>query len=507
MKNSLFARILILVLCLSLVLCACGKDDPSQESDPTETPTVVDPTTGSDSTTPSIPENPEVPDDPEPPLPPQSNNEALSSVLESIFGDNIDMEGLQNAIQCGKVSITVGDMMSNVLYVDLINLKLVDQLTMDIEGTNLNAQIYLNEQDLVIALPEILPDAYGINLDTLEQDLPNSAIWSMMGITYEGFMAQLSASMDEALGSMSSLDGLFTDYSKCLESLTTALTETLKNVEQTTTTGQANIYGQYVDAEIVTYKVDSAAMQQIANTMLSWCESNANDLANLMGDEEITAQAIIDAIKDAKAEANSFLSAADLEASLVMNFNPETGYLMSIDGSFAGTVKGEDGGLYLNLTLGEDFTQSKLYTFKLHDQQEDGFSITFGYDTVETTTTYTLTVSSLTAGNPTNVMVATLSYDTASYKYNVTLTAEGMDYAINGIFKVTDNYFEFSVDTVTANGEEMEINLRLVAETISSSEIPNAPSYTNVLQMSETELMVLLMQLQGGMDNSLGVSY
>lgn len=504
MKRSLLAKILILVLCLSLVLCGCGKDDTTLNDDPTEAPTssqTGDPTKPTEN---PDPEKPEDPKDPETPGTPDQGGSSLGDILENIFGGDIGGDDLQNAIEAGKVTITLGDMMTNVLYVDMANLKLVDQLSMNIEGTELSAQLYLNEHDLVVALPEMLPDAYGVSFDTLMEDLPNSAIWGMMGITYEEFVAQLAASLDDAMASledmmqsMDDLESMFSDAEKYLDSLTVALTEALENVEQTTTTGQANIYGQYVDAQIITYSVDSAAMEKMTNILLDWCAENADGLAGLLADGEITGQSIVQAITEAKNEVSSFFDSADLEASLVLNFNPETNYLMSIDGSFAGTVDGEDGGIYLNLTLGEDPTQSNLYTFKMHDHNNDGISVSFGYETVNTTTTYSLTASTIVAGDAADALILSLSYDTASYKYAVSLTADGEAFAVNGICKVTEEAFEFTIDSVTANGDVTEINLRLVAEAISAGEIPNAPSYINLLQMSEVDLTSLLMKLQG----------
>ena len=506
MKKSLFAKILILVLCLSLVLCGCGKDTPATDDDPTEAPTTSqsgDPTAPTDKPDPEKPEDPKDPETPGTPGTPDQGGSSLGDILEDIFGDNIGGDDLENAIEAGKVTITVGDMMTNVLYVDMMNLKLVDQLTLNIEGNELNAALYANEHDLVVALPELLDDNYGVSFDTLAQDLPTSAIWTMMGITYEDFMAQLAAGLDEMLqsmegviGSMEDLESMFSEMDQYLESLTVALTEALANVEQSTTTGQANIYGQYVDAEIISYSVDSAAMNQIVNILLDWCNENADGLASLLEDDVLTGQAIKDAITEAKSEVADFFDAADLEASLKINFNAETGYLMSIDGSFDGTVDGEYGGFFLNLTLGEDLTQSNLYSFKLYDHNNDGVSVTFGYETVAATTTCTLTASTLTAGIADDVMVLSVSYNTDNYKYQINLDVDGSSYRVNGICKVTEDTFEFSIDTLNNDGEIIELNFRLVAETISAGEIPNAPSYTNLLKMSEVELTSLLMKLQ-----------
>lgn len=487
MKRSVFAKILIMVLCLSLVLCACGKDDSGKENDPTDAPTSAptDPTSGN-------------PDGPEDPGNSGDSSSGLSGILGNIFGDDVTSEDLLAALECGKVTVTVGDMLTNVMYVDVANLKFVDELNLNVEGTEFNAQLYLNQHDLVVALPQVLPDTYGVSFDTLLTDLPTSAIWSLMGTSYDDFMEELSASLDEVLGAMDGIEDMFVGAGETFESLMTTLSNAMENVEQTTTTGQANIFGENVDATIISYNVDTAAMENVVNTLLDWCSDNAQDLSDLLGDEELTAQAIIDGIKDAKTEVAGFFDTADLDAALALNLNTETGALMSIDGSFAGTIDGVEDGIYLNLTLGVDPAESDLYSFSIVDSRNDGFAVTLGNKVEDTKTTYDLNFSSVNSGEATVMMTVTASYDTANNAYQLSMSADGESYAVNGTCKVTDETFEFTVDTLNNNGEVVELNLSLVAETISPNEIPNAPSYKNVLKMSEQELMDLLSIFQGG---------
>lgn len=480
MKKSIFAKILILVLCLSLVLCGCGKDTPANDDDPTKAPTSgqpTDPTKGPN----SDPSDPSTPgDDP--------------------------LSGLLGNMEYSKVTLTVGDMLTNVMYVDAANLKFVDQLKLNIEGTEVNAQLYLNQHELVVALPDFVSDAYGINFDTLATDLPSSAIWGMMGTSYDDFMDQLNERLGGVLDTMENLEVMFSGADKCLESLAAALEKALENVEQTTTTGKVDIYGKNVDAEIVKYSVDSAAMEKIVNTLIGWCEENANDLSGLLGEDILTSKDITDAMNEAKTAVSSFFDNADLEASLAMNFNPASGALMSINGSFAGTIDGIEDGLYLNLILGENPAESDLYSFSILDSRNDGFSVTLGHEVVDTKTTFTLTASNVISGEADAMFVGTVSYDTASNKYSASLTADGATYAVNGTCKVTDETFEFTVDTLNADGEEMALNLKLLAESISASEIPNAPKYTNLLKMSEAELMELLEKFAGESEEDILIS-
>ena len=466
MKKSIFAKILILVMCLCLVLCGCGKDTTNKDDDSGKKPSTN-----------------------------QNNN-------KDPFKDptNNPLSGLLDGMDYSKITITVGDTLTNVMYVDATNLKFVDQLKLNIEGTEVNAQLYLNQHELVVALPDYVSGAYGICFDTLATDLPTSAIWGMLGISYDEFMAQLNDQLGGVLDSMEDLEGMLDGVDKCLDSLADTLEEALANVEQTTTTGQVDIHGKNVDAEIVKYSVDSAAMERIVNSLIDWCEDNATNLSDLLGEGMISANDISDVMAEAKDSVSSFFDNAELEASLALNFHPETGALMSIDGSFAGAIDGEEDGYYLNLTLGEDPEESDLYSFSILDSVNDGFAATLSRQTVGTKTTYTLTASNVISNEATTLMEATASYDTASNAYELTLTADGAAYAVNGICKVTDDSFEFTVDTLTADGETMELNFRLVAEEISANQIPSTPKYSNLLKMSEADLIELLQKFQGDIE-------
>ena len=490
MKRSLFAKILILILCLSLVLCACG-EDASQTTDPTDAPTVqnTDPTDPA----PADPSDPSDPSDAEEALGELADK--LGTLLDGIFGTE-DGEPTDDA-QCAKITLTVGDMMSNIMYVDVTNLQFVDELTVNVEGTEINAQVYLNRHDLVLVMPDMLPDNYGISFDTLVEDLPDSAIWDLIGMSFDEFMEQLSTALEGMMGSMEGTGSMLGGSEELINSLMEALNEALTNVEQTTTTGQVEIYARIVDANITRYSVDAEAMESIVNILLDWCNNNTEGVASMLASTGITAEMLQEYLNQAKTEVGTFFDNADLTAALVLNQNIETGAMMSIEVSLEGTIEGVEGGYYLNLTLGVDPATSGLYTFKMADHDGNGYLVEFRINTMDTFTTLSLTAYELCEDDAILLMIATAQYDTASYDYQLTFSTDEVYYAINGICKVTEDYFEFTLDTLTQNEEVTQVNFRLVAEPVSSSEIPEAPAYTNVLQMSELELTSLISIFEG----------
>ena len=482
MKKSMFAKILVMILCLALVLCGCSEsagDSKSNESNETKNNSSNEGGSVENVKT----ETPE-----------EKADAALERTLTAMFGSGIDMEELENAFECGKITLTVGEYVDNVLYMDTNNMEFADKLSLNIEGVELDVEVYVNEHDLVLALPELVDGAYGISFDTIVTDLPNAAIWDLMGVSYEEFMAELSASLEELTGTMEQLSGLLEGMDTSLGGLEDALKEALANVDMTITEGKAPVGGKDVDAVIVTYSVDSAAMEKIANIMIDWFADYAEDLANSFAtmDEDF----FVDGeITDAKDQVAAFFENADLNAELVVNINAETGYIMTAQGSFSGTVEGEEGGVFLNVDLGEDLTKSNQYSFEMLSSDDEGLKMTIDREISGDKSDYELTATVVGSGNEEDVLTVSFSYDASSYEYALSVEAAGEELAANGTYKMTDDVFEFSVESVSYGGETMELNVLVKAEAISASEIPEMPEYENVLKMSEDDLMMLMMAL------------
>ncbi|MBQ3214846.1 MAG: hypothetical protein IJB11_01870, partial [Oscillospiraceae bacterium] len=258
MKKSVFAKLLILVLCFALMLCGCGESADTAKSD------------GGEGTSNESNQNQQGGNVQKPETPEEKAEAALERTLSAMFASSTDMSALEKALQCGKITVTVGDYVDNVLYMNTNKLEFVDQLSLNIEGVELDVEVYLNEHDVVLALPEVVDGAYGVSLDTIVNDLPDSAIWEVLGVDYEEFMSELATSLEGMTGDLDELSDMLEGMSAPLSGLEDALTDVLSNVDKTVAEGKASVDGKDVDAVIVTYSADSAAMQKMVNILLDW---------------------------------------------------------------------------------------------------------------------------------------------------------------------------------------------------------------------------------------------
>ena len=463
MKKSLFARILILILCLSLVLCGCNKASEGGGDADSE---------GGGGSGKS-----------------QSAGEkvvgAFGDTLSAIFADGASTDVIEDALKTGKITITVGDEIENVLYINSEKELLADELKMNMDGVELNAELYLNEEALIVALPDILDDAYGVNLNTLMKDLKGSYIWEMMGTDYETAIGELESGMGD-------VTALMDQFKPVMEGLETAVDSALKCVDSSVTQGTVTVDGQDVEATIVTYSFGNEELKKIVDIIFDYVEDYSDVLTEMGGDMGD----MIEEMEGAREEAKAALDEVEIDFNLVTNINADNGCIMTIDGTLKAVVEGEEMNLKLDGDFGVNPADSDNYTLIL-SAVEDGET----YEMLSMVMDRTVSGSDMTydmviSAEGYEVFSAELEYNTDSSAYSLTLDADGDTVSVNGTYKLTDDYFEFSVGTINTDGYDQEINVKVVIEAISAGEIPKAPSYTNILTMSEDKWMDLAEKLQ-----------
>lgn len=462
MKKSLFAKLLILVLCLSMVLCGC-----SNVADPGDNNNV----------------NNQAPATPE-----EIADKALDKTLSAIFNANGTVGQLGKNLDCGKMTISVGEYLNNELYFDTNKMNMANELKLNIaEGMEIEAGIYLDNGNFVMTVPALIEGAYGVNLPTILDDAKDSALLEMMGISYDDMMTGIGDFLAE-------LEGMTEDADSAPEGLEEAVEKALANIDEKVTEGKATVDGKEVNAIIATYTLDSEGILDMMDVLGTWfvdyIEKNVSSEDLDLGDFE-----------DAMTEAEEALSEADIKAELVVNINAETGYIMTVSGELEVTAEEETGAFTLDIDLGVNAAESNKYTLKVgtvtDGEAMDMLQLILKRDITDTDATYELTAK--TAG--VEVARFTLEYDKATYAYQMTLGLDEQEYIAKGIYKVTDKSFELTLDTVSAEGEELPINAKTLLEKVSADSIPAAPEYKNILKMSQDELTTLfsgLGELMGG---------
>ena len=473
MMSKKFARLVILVLCLALVFCGCAKSEEEATPSANENPSTAGTSSPSEPTTDGEDE-------------PTDGNDNL----------NPSIPGEPSA--CSKITIKVGNDFNNILYIDEINGVFADELKINADGQLIEATIYGNNGQFALSLPAYLGDTvYGLDLNTLEQDLKDSTIWALTGMTYEQFQSQMGINFDEIFSGT-------TDFENPFELDTEELMEKLfANVAMKTSEGKVMINGNEVDAWTFTFSMDEEGIKAVGSALIDMMESSMSnmleELRNSIGDqgEENGFVAGWD-FETMKSQFEATMANADLECELNLNLNAITGELMSIYGEVSGTIDGEEDCMYLNVVFGEDPASSTQYTMEsgsMANGQKTGTRVVIDRSLDQAVQVVTLRVSSFVGDYEQEMMSGSLQYDTATSKYQISTIMGGEETVVTGSFQMSDELFELSVDEVVASGETTVVDFLIRVETIDSSEIPEMPAYKNPLKLEMLELMELIQKL------------
>lgn len=471
MKKSIFAKLLIMILCLSLVLCGCAGTSGNNDSDGDGNKTSNQGDTNKNNKGDTVEDKAMA---------------SLGNTLSAIFGVDADYSGMEDALESGKITLTVGDYVENVLYINTKDFAVADQLELNIEGVELGAELYVNENELVLSVPGILDDAYGVSFDTLATDLEDSLIWELVGMSYEDFMAELEASLGDVNDLMDQVDPTMNDLAGALE-------DALECIDSEITEGKATVDGKEVNAIIVTYSMTAKDMENMLNIMIDWFEGYAEEMGDMASaSADVDMDELMDSMDEARDALELFFEEGDASFEMVVNINADTGYVMTVEGEFVAEMEGEEAAINLNIDLGEDASKSDEYTMTLSATAEgettDVMEVVLDREADGSELTYDLSVSVMEM----EMFTATLEYDTDSYEYALTMEADGEEIGFDGIFKMTKDEFTFSVENIDMYGEKMAVDVSISIEAVSANKIPKAPRYTNILTMSEDEWADLL---------------
>ena len=489
-RRSVLMILLIMLMCVALVLAGCQNaadhDDNDGKNETEETGT----------TETSNPEdNGIIFEDP---------NDQVENSVAKTFAAAIETSAIESvlgeAIKGGKITVEVANMIKNELYLDVLGNEYADFLTVSYDAEVYSEfGFYLKDSKLAVSAPVLLGDeVYGIDFNTLGTDLENCELWAMMGTTYEEFQAQ--AGID--------IDGLKEAVEKYVDAVSNAgdsMADSLKNVEVTREKGTVVINGETVDAVNVKYHLTSEDFKAVMNAYLDEYEKSMEAMTDAFADvfagmdmDEMMSEMDMDTMRQ---ELDTAFASVDLEGDLVVSINPDSQYIMNVSMDIAGTIDGEEGQIEMDLVLGVDPTSSEKYTFSLSACGKDtnevnGITIDVVRATNGSVETSTLTISEVSSGVSAVVMTAELSHDSSNGAYEISMAADGETVSIKGIYLVSADKLEISVDTVTSafEGEEYTetIGLRLCVETISKSEMPAMPNMKNILKLTQDEWTELL---------------
>lgn len=480
-KHSLLAKLLILVLCFALVLAGCngtkdtdaGKaDDKEQSSNQTGTENGPDP-------------QDEKPKTPEAQLT-SSAGKTFAAMLNA--GDSANV--MDDVFTKGKITIEALGMLENVLYIDSANTYLADELVIDLGGQKMEASVFADGSALAVVLPTILgEDAYGVDLTTLAQDLKDSAIWEVAGISYEEFIASTNLSMGTDPAAIIKMLSRVSALEKALE-------EASSGVTFSSAEGKVTIYGEEVDATLITVHLTSDDIEKMVLAYMEWLEEVLKEeLADLADDQVETA--LTESFDEYEKQIQEGFDEFVVSLDAVVAIDPTTEYMMSFDMDLEGKIGGvDDRAIRMDLILGKDPSNSDKYTFNMSAESEGkvvaGVEAVLSWSTAGDVDSTELKVSATEAGKTDEVFYGALNYDNSKKTYILLAKADGSELKLEGGYEHTEKLFDLSVDTLTVDGQTMELDVKIRAEEV--DDVPQMPQFKNILQMSEDELNELFGQ-------------
>ncbi len=342
-------------------------------------------------------------------------------------------------------------------------------VSLSAQGIDTEASLWLGD-DIAISVPDLLGNkAYGIKLSTLMNDLDNSWILSMLDVSsadqlLDMILSESGISADD----LSQLESVFDELSKIEKELTDAvkdfadeLADYVKDLDtEVTEDGDSTVIATAVTSDDVADLV--VILADVLDSMMD------GFLGDLIGSELNT--------DDLRDSADSFRG--EPGELVIIHTLTEEGKLQQFDLGFVEDDSQQEMAQVV-FNNGDAFgfdvfvEGTSVLRFKSLDGKAEGFEITVTEEDA----------SILFERNKSN---GDFTLDMQSHGETVAAAKGNLQYG-KGTFAI-------ELDSITADGETMEIGVKLSMK--AGGKVKALPNYKNVLTMSQNELQALLTDVQ-----------
>lgn len=386
-------------------------------------------------------------------------------------------------------------------------------MTADGENT-VDLTCYSSAKALVL-VSALLDAPYGIEYAKLAENLPNSVFapnsGSQFALDQEDYdqllelvsgVAAMGADAAE-LPAESSVDisGLTDSVTALMPALTTAFQAASQNMTMQTSTGKVSINGAEVNVQTVKVQYGTAAVAALVDSLLATAKDDEAvqnamidliDFLNASGnDMGVTGEEFVQAVveqnqemRDAVAEA---LADYDVAWELYISSNEdgtapvELGFQMTLDGeTVEAKLQMSESLDYLRLELNAGGETAAL-VFAVTENSEDALAFRF----------------SVLSGEDEDAVVYTQDKKAQTFDVSMVETVSGQTTTttVSGHYVVEENLLSLVVDTLDGQdmGGSVTLNLR-VNDTLT------VPSFTEITELTEEELMNVLQSFAPGVD-------
>ena len=473
-KKNLFTALLALMLVCSVLICTGCQKDPAQTTVPSAEPT------------PSALTAAQVQQDPSAALLSAYAKTAQSVAEASPFAS------LSGFLKKGKLTVSVPDMLKNELYYDLENKSYANLLTMTLDGQTIDLSLYDRAPEGAISSNYLFGDAvYGLNLDNLSKTVPSSALWEMLGVSYDDVKPVIEPMLESVKRAAAS----------DIKQLTEKLTQAVKNnCSFSVADGQA-------DTVVITVSFNKEQLLAVSQKIIDALKEFMTSLGSASG--SIDGAELNELLKSLE---EGLSSLTDASAKIDCIINAQSRQLIYIAFSCQGSAEGETFSLSGDFNMGTDPAKSESYIFSMTAQAtgEDAFytainAVIERSSNSDGVISRKLTVK--TASEPDGEFTAAL---TAEFTLNQTtgemvLRAESSPYkiSITGTASVSENSFSMTIADITVRNDysssteplfKLEPNLSLTLTQLES--MPQMPQYKEIFSLSQEEYAQILTALQ-----------
>lgn len=338
-----------------------------------------------------------------------------------------------------------------------------------------DVEIYRKNSEIALSA-ETLPgkDAIGLDMSTIKEDLKDSPLLEMFGISYDDLMEQFDSSFTGAK-----------EYNEALANCKKAIKDVLVNCETDVAEETVKTNGEDAKAICVTYNMDKDAYIALADAYKDFLVNFNNSVSDEYSElfEEMTQE-----IED-----------SDAESKLTFAINPAKKVIMQVSLDITVTIDGEKDGGSIVLDLGKVPADSDKFTVEIKDA-ENTYSVI--YDRAEKDGKFCRNIS---LKDDENSWSLEFVYDKDSGEYTLTFT-ETESSTISGTIKSSENEMRITVDKIEMpDSEGADISLSLTAK--NTADVKAMPDYEKITDMTAEELGGVVSSLSGILPPMYGSSF
>ena len=411
-----------------------------------------------------------------------------------------------------------------ILYADQANKKyaMTFETEVGLESGNSKhtTSFYVDENNFAIHAPNNFGETiYGINLDTMKEDMKNSQLWEVAGISYNEFIEMFDGILND-LQNFSEDEQApgYLEFKKMLDEIKAVTKECTITVEE---------HGVLTGMDMVTainikYSMSIEQMNKIIDIIFNWAENSSlkDILSSEMENNSIvpmsarsgeeadnnqnpdatapTEDTTVSVFDEMKAELKKAIADAGTTVTFTTAINPQTQLIMKAEMELNCVVEELPQYIVASVDFGKDPASSPLHQMRIamSNGEEEETSLTMTYEKMDATGLYDrhLKVKYSDAHTEETVEVH-FQWNKTENTYTLVVDAGNDPMTIKGKCKVDGKKLDISAESVeTEKVEAQEINGHIVAEI--GAAVPAVPQYVNLFQAPKEDLEALLEMIE-----------